>query len=358
MTTRLSRLRRTIGAGGIVLLVFALGLFLLAICGGRIFERPWLPLLYAILGIGTAITVTSWAVHALSAKTKPGEDIVPRLIGSRLQYCLLLGRYGAAGETVVKNGWGNRAFLLGWLRRTATLDQVVAYAAARHLGLTTYTVVEQGRVVAPPGPVHLRMPADGWLPAVAGLIRRAYAIVMVLSARPEIQDGMWWEIEQILEHDLITRLIIVLPPADQDRDVYREARYQLCKILAVLHDPLVFNDVDVDLRGNAHPEWLSKWIDYYDGKFLPGGERDRDRSGGFRKSVQLVYFFRGDGAVRIQWHGIDWERRVSLTSAGRRKPIVADTYIHGLAAAFEAVITELAKLPFEERYPWPRSEYQ
>src|SRR6266536_3249093 len=191
MTTRLSRLRRTVGAGGIVLLVFALGLFLLAICGGRIFERPWLPLLYAILGIGTAITVTSWAVHALSAKTKPGEDIVPRLIGSRLQYCLLLGRYGAAGETVVKNGWGNRAFLLGWLRRTATLDQVVAYAA-----------VEQGRVVAPPGPVHLRMPTDGWLPAVAGLIRRAYAIVMVLSARPEIQGGMWWESEQILEHDL------------------------------------------------------------------------------------------------------------------------------------------------------------
>src|SRR5439155_25504397 len=164
-----------------------------------------------------------------------GEDVIPRLIDSRSQYCLLLGQFGALGETVVTNTWSTRAFLLGWLRRTGTLEQVVAYAAGRHLGLTTYAVVESDRMVAPPGPVHLRVPPDGWRDAVTGLIRRAYAIVMVLSARPEIQDAMWWEIEQILEHDLLTRLVIVLPPADQDLGGYREARYQLCKILAVRH---------------------------------------------------------------------------------------------------------------------------
>jgi hypothetical protein len=351
----MSRLRRTVGIGGILVPIFALALFLLANSGDRISGRPWLLLLYVALVLGIAITVASWFVYALAEKTKPGEEIVGPLVQSRLQYCLLLDPFGAGDRIVVSNSWTTRAFLLGWLRPTSTLAQVVAYAMTRDLGLTSYAVVNRSRMTAPPGPVHLRAPGYGAHRAVTELIRRAYLIVMLLAPRLDTWDAAWWEVEQIIEHGLVTRLILVLPPADQDPDAYREARYQLCRILAVLHDPLVFNDVEVDLRGNSEPEWLTEWIEYYDRKFLPGGERDRDRSGRFRKAVQVVYFFRAEGVLRILWQGIDWERRENQSARGHRKPIVAGTYLHGLATAFDTTVPELAKLTFEERYPWPRS---
>jgi hypothetical protein len=335
-----SRLRKTFGWRGIQLLPFLFGLLLLSTVAGEIENQPWLLLPYLVLGGGALITVVSWGVYRRSGRTLVTDDVVASLVASRREYGLILRPFGACGEVVLRNTWRTRAFMIGWLRPTSTLEQVVARAFDRRLGLPCYAMVDQNRTFAPPGPIYLRAPHGDWQPAVDELIRRARAIVLILSPKQELRDAVWWELHKILGYGYQPRLTILLPPFDQNPAVYREARERLCVILAALDDPLSFNDDLIDLHGNINEARISDRIARYD-EFLPA------------KAPLAISFFReNDDQILINWWGADPDAKQNRTFYRARKKVAASTYLDALRMAFDVQEPELAKVSFNGRYPW------
>jgi hypothetical protein len=53
---------------------------------------------------------------------------------------------------------------------------------------------------------------DEWQEAVSTLIRRAHSIVLLLPPGQEIRDSFRWEIDQLTQRGLQSRVTIVLPP--------------------------------------------------------------------------------------------------------------------------------------------------
>jgi hypothetical protein len=279
------------------------------------------PALIASLTIILAIAV-SWGRYKRSMRTKHYQEIVDPLVASREEYCLILRPFGSDGEIVIPHSAPG----------ASTIEQVIARAVRRSLGLKTYAIVDQDRRLAPPGPIYLRAPHDKWQHAVQTLIRRAHSVVLILSPGQDIRSSFEWEIEELTRHELQSRVVIVLPPDRLYPNDYPQAFQYACVLVEALQgfagsvagvDPLRVLDFERKLPGRTHvlkycrssavvePELFFWDFDIY------------------QKSIPRV----------LRW--VRWGQWMQF-------------YKRALVEAFGTTERELSKLGFAARYPyWP-----
>lgn len=225
------KLWRGVRGGGVVILLgvgvlMALGLKLLSLhrqYGGYFDPLTFVrPLVYvAVIALPIALT---WGRYRRTTRTRMYQEVLGPLVGSQEEYCLILRPFGSDGEVALSHAWFG----------ASTMEQAIARSARKALGLKTYALVDQDRRLAPPGPVWMRSPHDQWQGAVRTLIRRAHSIVLILPPGQGIRDALKWEIDQITQHGLQTRLVLVLPPAQVYRAEYPRAFLDACVITAAL----------------------------------------------------------------------------------------------------------------------------
>jgi hypothetical protein len=121
---------------------------------------------------------------------------------------------------------------------------VVALAARAALDHPTYAIVDQSRLLAPPGPTYLRVPDPESWTVVRRLIARAHSIVLLLPPTGDLRCGFAREIEQIVAAGVVHRVIIALPPPDQDGAGHRVALQRAALLLAALRGSGRTDDVD------------------------------------------------------------------------------------------------------------------
>ena len=262
-------------------------------------------------------------LYRQSEYTRSYSDVLMPLVASAEEYCLLLRPFGSDGEVVLPYGYRPwwLPSSLGW---TVTLEQVVASAARKSLGLKVYALVDQGRLLAPPGPVYLRSPHDQWQTVTQILIRRAHSIVIILAPGQEIRTSFQWEIDQIAQHNLKERVTIVLPPCNpysQSVD-YRRAVQQACVLLAAF-EGFAGSTGDVDPLRVYH--WEQTLAD----------------------RTQIIKFGKGyhDDVPQVTW----WYQARRKRSQAK---IGAKFYRTQLVPAFKMTERELSELNFPSRYPW------
>ncbi|MFF3326404.1 hypothetical protein [Streptomyces sp. NPDC002889] len=265
-----------------------------------------------------------------SPRIKEIDNIAQGLVASGARYCLILRPFGSAGHIVVRSGRGRRTLALSGMKVTSTMEQVVARAWSDEYGCEAYAVVDPNLVLAPGGLVYMRAEHSAWKKPVEELITGAHSIVLILPPHQEIRSSSWWEVRKIVELQRLERLTVVLPPYDVKRNGHAEARRELCKLLAVLEDPLCL----VNLAEGTDPVFNGARVDYYADKLLP------PRTLG-------VHFFRNqgtslepqaDGPVLFNF-GIGVDQKSFLS---RRKRKVSEfTYRHLLLTAYRSDAEEL-----------------
>ena len=115
------------------------------------------------------------------------------------------------------------------------MEQVLAVAAEKTAKQKMYALVDQKRELAPPGPVYVRAPDDGWQKPIRDLMRRAYAVILWLPPDQDLHPSFNWEIEQVALDRLQTRTIIVLPPPiTRRRTSGASSRQQSCGLSQLL----------------------------------------------------------------------------------------------------------------------------
>ncbi len=260
-----------------------------------------------------AIVIT-WGRYRRSARTSTYQDILPRLVESNEEYCLILRPFGSDGEVVLPSRWFG----------ASTVEQTIALAAKKTLGLTTYAIVDQNRRVAPPGPVYLRAPHDKWKSVVHTLIRRAHSILLILPPRQDIRDSFKWEIDQLTQHELQSRVTVVLPPDFLYPDHYPKAFHQACVLVATLEGFARSIDEVVSLR--VHDLEVS-----------------------ITERTHVLKYCRSDPMKdpELRWWYIR-KHKIPTGSVGW-----SSFYFRALSAAFETTKKELSCLGFAARYPWP-----
>ena len=265
-------------------------------------------LVVVLLVLGAALIVSVW-----SAVAPDHHEILGRLGTSDEEFCLVLRPSGVAGPH-----HGTGAAGRSWADPDTTLEQVVALAARTALDQRTYTVVDQTDGLTPPGPTYLRVPDPEWRTVARRLIPRAHSIVLVLPPRPDTAVFAW-EIEQIVRSGVQHRVIIVLPPLDQDVLNHWAALQQAAVLLTALRGSGRLDDVD-------HLQ-----VHEYELKLEVG---------------TVVLKCARDGRVHA------WTMHRSAPS-GRRE-IVAASYVPALAQAITDIEQELRGLAFAVRYPRTR----
>lgn len=187
-----------------------------------------------LLLFGTTLALIARSLYHRSATTIPAGEILKRIATSDDEYCLILRPFGHDGATVVSR-WPRIALY----SPTLTLEQVVAQSIQRNFGMKTYALVDQDKKLAPPGPVYLRAPHTEWRHVARVMISRAHTILLILPPAQEdqeIREAFAWELQQITQWDLQSRVVAVLPPRDRrgDNRAHGAARRQACLILATL----------------------------------------------------------------------------------------------------------------------------
>ncbi|MFE4693976.1 hypothetical protein ACFRH6_28515 [Streptomyces sp. NPDC056749] len=270
----LLRLWRNIGCFGFLNLGLLLLVALLVAEGGPVVLGSCVFLLFAIGALRMV-----WLVRfTLRVRIKETGDIVPELVASGARYCLILRPFGSAGHIIVRSGRGRWAVTLAGMKVTSTMEQVVSRAWSDACACEAYAVVDPSLALAPGSLVYMRAEHTAWKEPVEQLIDAAHSIVLILPPRQEIRTSTWWEVRKIVELQRLERLTVVLPPYDVRRSGYAQARGELCKLLAVLEDPLCL----VDLREGADPSISADRVAYYSERMLP-------------PNTLGVHFFRNEG---------------------------------------------------------------
>lgn len=247
--------------------------------------------------------VVGAAKYPRSAGTPSHEQVVSRLLRDRKKYCLILRPFGQDAEIVLPKTGAKRRTGGGPFTRNVTMEQLITSAARTVLDMDTYGIVDQRTTFAPPGPVLMRAADDEWQEVAQRLIGSAHVIVLILPPDRDFGDGFVWEIEQIRQAGATSRVVIVLPPCDQDTEAYEAALRRACVLLALL-------DGELD-HFKVHEYEL----------MLPSGT--------------LVIRSTADGAK--WWQTLD--EPVERTMVGRkRKTVVADmTYLDVLEVALREI---------------------
>jgi hypothetical protein len=178
-----------------------------------------------------------------SAATLDHRAALRRLASSTQEFCLILRPFGREGQVIVPNTRRDDV-LDRWANPNLSLEQVVALAARTALGHPTYAIVGHASFHAPPGPTYLRVPDPEWQRVARRLIARAHSIVLLLPSDPDVRAGFSWEVEQIVRAGVRHRVIMVLPPPDQDADGHRAALQRASLLLAALGGSGRQDDVD------------------------------------------------------------------------------------------------------------------
>ena len=191
------------------------------------YDVPWTGALILL------VAAMAWEARQYKrpAATRSHADVVVPLVRSDREYCLVLRPFGHDGEMIVPRGMHKNRIGLG----NTTLEQLVARVARSTLQLETFAIVDQGVLLAPPGLTWVRVPHTEWQMVARQLIGRAHSIVLLVSGREVIRDGFAWEIEQIVRLGVEERVVLVLPPSDQDAKVHEEARRQAHRLVAFLY---------------------------------------------------------------------------------------------------------------------------
>ncbi|MCP2244024.1 hypothetical protein [Lentzea aerocolonigenes] len=182
--------------------------------------------------------VVGAAKYPRSAGTPSHEQVVSRLLRDRKKYCLILRPFGQDAEIVLPKTGAKRRTGGGPFTRNVTMEQLITSAARTVLDMDTYGIVDQRTTFAPPGPVLMRAADDEWQEIAQRLIGSAHVIVLILPPDRDFGDGFVWEIEQIRQAGATSRVVIVLPPCDQDTEAYEAALRRACVLLALLDGEL------------------------------------------------------------------------------------------------------------------------
>ena len=235
------RILRTLGFWGVLGLMFvalavACALFSTGLESGVVTR------VVTLMVAGLGASARQWGTYQRSVETDHYTQVLPDLMASRDEFCLLLRPFGSDGEVLLRDrpdGWLAQRDWVGTVRPTMTLEQVVAGAVRATLGVRSYAIVDQGLQLAPPGPVYLRASDQQWQRPAGELIRRAHTIAILLPPNQGLRRALEWELQQIVHRHRASRVVIVLPPFDRRRYDYSAARRQACVLLAALEGPPV-----------------------------------------------------------------------------------------------------------------------
>ncbi|HYQ02310.1 MAG TPA: hypothetical protein VER96_26730 [Polyangiaceae bacterium] len=112
------------------------------------------------------------------------------------------------------------------------LENIIQECARDYLGCSAVALVNQSSGVLASGPHYLASSDELWMRNVITMMRRALAIVVVLPAFQEMTPSLRWELSQVRQLGLLSRVIILLPPAS--RAGYDQALRLLDATLATL----------------------------------------------------------------------------------------------------------------------------
>ncbi len=323
MRALLLRLYRYTGARGILFLVFCgtgcIAIFLDGGFGALIKGGSALGMMIGVIA-GTAVAATN---YRRSSATHSYDEILTPLLRSKEEYCLVLRPFGRDGEVILPRATPSGDVAGGLFTGNATMEQVVVTAVHKALNLDTYAIVDQKVSVAPPGLLFLRVANDDWKMVAEHLIRRAHSIILILSPFSELGGGFAWEIEQIVRYGMGRRVVIVLPPCDQDARTHREAVEDTGVILAML-------------EGSGRREDLN------------GG-----RAGEYQRVLStntlVVRWSQESGAV--PWNLMNGEPQMRALRGPKMR--VADrSYVSVLTEALNRIEEEMSGWDFDRRYPW------
>jgi hypothetical protein len=251
--------------------------------------------------------------YRLSTATESYERILIPLVRSSQRYCLLLRRFGRDAQTILPKANGKGRVGGGTVfTKNTTMEQVVG-AAASAAGMETFGIVDQNTRYAPPGVTFMRASNDEWQMVAQRLIKRAHSIVLAFAPGQVIGeggDGFAWEIEQIVACGAQSRVIIVLPPYDQNPRAHAGTVHQACIVLALLSGSGRLADLD-DFKVREYE------------LILPD-------------ATQVVRY--KDNAGPSTW-GL-----TENAPQGKKKAVVADsTYLPCITAAFHEIEHDLAR---------------
>lgn len=320
------RLWRNIGCYGLFNLALLLFIAGLVADGGPVV----LPLLVLALFVVGVFRMVRLLRYTLRVRVKKIGDVVPDLVAPGARFCLILRPFGSAGYIIVRSGRGRRALTLGGMKVTSTMEQVVSRAWSDVYASEAYAVVDPGLALAPGGLVYMRAEHAEWKEPVARLIEAAHSIVLILPPHQEIRTSTWWEVRKIIELQRLERLTVVLPPYDVKGNGYAQARRELCKLLAVVEDPLCL----VHLAQGTDPLISGERVDYYERDMLP----PRTLGVHFFRNHGGMHQYRDDGPLMFSFGtGVD-----STSLVLRRKSKVSEsTYRPLLLAAYRSDAEEL-----------------
>ncbi len=292
-------------------------------------------------GIIVAITAAMMAAkqYKRSSSTVSHEDILLPLVQSEREYCLVLRPFGRDGEVIIPkaNPKGRVGMRFTFFAQNVTMEQLVAVAARSTLGLETYGIVDQDTLFAPPGVTFVRASNSDWKMVAQCLIRRAHTVVLILHPDQKMREGFAWEIEQVVRYGMKSRVMIALPPCDDDVYNHSAALVQACTVLALLDDSGRQGELN-HFKVHEYELLLSPATLLVKYKEFAGPAWWLARLG---DSTQ-------QGAAS---HG-SRKRKRKEKKDNREEGVVADgTYLPCCAEAFKAVEEELAGLSFKARYP-------
>jgi hypothetical protein len=286
----------------------------------------------AITGAIMAATNYERSSHTISY-----EDILLPLVQSECEYCLVLRPFGRDGQVIIPqaNHKGRVGLRFTSFTKNITMEQLVATAARKSLDIETYGIVDQDVLFAPPGVTFIRASNDEWRTVVQRLIRRAHTIVLILHPSQEIRGGFAWEIEQIVRYGMQSRVIIALPPSDNDG--HQDALAQACVIFALLDDSGQQADLN-QFKVYEYQLLLSPTT-------LLARHQERGGLDGWEARTE-------DGPEEETAPDERRKENRKKKIKNKGKTIVGDgTYLPGFVEMFKNVEQELSEWSFETRYP-------
>lgn len=144
------------------------------------------------------------------------DEFLRRVERRRSEYCLLLRPFGWDGYTYLETA-DTRRFRFLTLRRTRTLEAIIAEVAGTELNIDTVTLVEPSQRVLPPGPTYLRATTTSWQQEITPLIQRALVIAFVLPRTASVSRSLKWEALQCIRSGLVGRTLFVVAPPQGTR---------------------------------------------------------------------------------------------------------------------------------------------
>jgi hypothetical protein len=288
-----------------------------------------------------------------SQATKLYSEVVPPLLASTEEFGLLLRPFGGDGETFLRQ---YETTLRGKKRLTSraefaenlTMEQVFAGAAQTAAKQKVYALVDQGRELAPPGPVYVQVRNADWQKAIQELIGRAYFIILWLPAGQAVRESFNWEVEQIVQGGLQKRTIIVMPPPN-NKTSHQRAVKQAAVLLATMETVTGEAEQADPLRVRHYEEMLGdrattmKFVTAEDGTGLRLVRRmvAEPRPLTWQRAIRNVLLF-----WMMAWYGF-----VYFSDRRRNGRVNVLAYEQGLIKLLAVIREELAGQPFSARYP-------